>query len=136
LASGAAQAGAFDDAARRGSLKVCVAEGAPYAIKTPRGRWIGHEVDIGQRLASDFGLTVEFTPVTYDDMIDRLDKGDCDLIAASLSLEPAWLRRAWFTLPYGESDVSLVAAGKAPVQLSALDKAGVVVGVVHGAPAA
>lgn len=136
LASSGAGAATFDDAVKRGALKVCVVEGAPYAIKTPRGRWIGHEVDIAHRLASDFDLGAEFVPVTYDDMFARLNRGDCDLIAASLAIEPGWLRQAWFTLPYGESDVSIVAAGKAPVQLAALDKTGAVVAVVRGAPAA
>lgn len=131
-----AAASTFDDAVKRGALRICVVKGAPYAMRTPRGRWIGHEIDIGQRLATDFGLRAEFVPVTYDDMIARLDKGDCELIAASLAIEPVWLRQVWFTLPYGDSDVSVVATGKAPVQLSSLDKAGVVIGVVHGGPAA
>lgn len=136
LLSAPAAAATFDEAVKRGALRICVVESAPYAMKTPRGRWIGHEIDIGQRLATDFGLTPAFVPVSYEDMIGRLNKGDCDLIAASLAVEPAWLREAWFTNPYGQSDVSVVAAGSAPVQQSSLDKEGVSIGVVHGAPAA
>lgn len=130
-----AAADTLDDAAKRGTLKICVIEGAPYAMKTPAGRWIGHEVDIGQRLATDFGLAPEFVPVSYADMMGRLGKGDCDLIAASLAIEPDRLRQAWFTTPYSESEVAVVAARKGPVRMADLDKADVVIGAVAGAPA-
>lgn len=136
LIAAPATAGTFDDAVKRGSLKICVVEGAPYALKTPAGRWIGHEIDVGQRLASDFGLAAEFVAVGYDDVFARLDKGDCDLVAASLAIEPDRLRRAWFTVPYSESDVAIVAARKGPTTMAELDKAGVVVGAVRGTPAA
>lgn len=130
-----AMADTLDDAAKRGSLKICVAEGAPYALMTPSGRWIGHEIDIGQRLATDFGLRPEFVPGSLADVIGRLNKGECDLVAASLAIEPDRLRQAWFTTPYSETDVSIVAARKGPVRIADLDKAGVVIGAVAGAPA-
>ncbi|WP_293407722.1 ABC transporter substrate-binding protein [Phenylobacterium sp.] len=130
-----AMADTLDDAAKRGALKICVVEGAPYALKTPSGRWIGHEIDIGQRLATDFGLAPEFVSGSYADVIGRLNKGECDLIAASLAIEPDRLRQAWFTTPYSETDVSIVVARKAPVRIADLDKADVVIGAVAGAPA-
>lgn len=130
-----AAADSLDEAIKRGTLRICVVEGAPYAMKTPRGRWIGHEIDIGQRLASDFGMSAEFVPVSYGDMMSRLAKGDCELIAASLAIEPGRLREAWFSIPYSESEVSIVAARKAPVHLADLDKAEVVIGAIAGAPA-
>ena len=46
LLAGSAGAQTFDAAVKRGALKVCIVETAPYAIKTPRGHWIGHEVDV------------------------------------------------------------------------------------------
>ena len=134
LLAGSAGAQTFDAAVKRGALKVCIVETAPYAIKTPRGHWIGHEVDVAKRLSSDFNLTPEFVPVTYEDMMGRLAKGDCDLIAASLAIEPDRLRQAWFTRPYGESEVSIVTAGAH--KLADLDKAGTIIGAVAGTPAA
>ena len=135
LATSAA-AQTFDAAVSRGSLKVCIIAGAPYALKSPRGHWIGHEVDIAKRLASDFGLSADFVPVTYGDMMVRLAKGDCDLIAASLAVEPDRLRQAWFTTPYGESDISIVTAGQRATELAGLDKPGVTIGAVAGTPGA
>lgn len=134
LAAGSAGAQTFDAAVKRGTLKVCIVETAPYALKTPRGHWIGHEIDVAKRLSSDFNLTPEFVPVTYEDMMSRLAKGDCDLIAASLAIEPDRLRQAWFTRPYGESEVSIVTAGAH--KLADLDKAGTIIGAVAGTPAA
>jgi len=131
-----ASAETFDAALKRGTLKICIAEGAPYALKTPAGRWIGHEIDIGNRLASDFGMTPEFVPVGYDTMMARLAGGDCDLIAASLAIEPDRLLKAWFTTPYGESDVGVVTSRTGKLTLADLDKANVVVGAVAGTPAA
>ena len=64
----------------------------------------------------------------------RLAKGDCDLIAASLAIEPDRLRQAWFTRPYGESEVSIVTIGAH--KLADLDKAGTIIGAVAGTPAA
>ncbi|RYF97733.1 MAG: transporter substrate-binding domain-containing protein [Caulobacteraceae bacterium] len=134
LAAGSAGAQTFDAAVKRGTLKVCIVETAPYALKTPRGHWIGHEIDVAKRLSSDFNLTPEFVPVTYEDMMSRLAEGDCDLIAASLAIEPDRLRQAWFTRPYGESEVSIVTAGTH--KLADLDKAGTIIGAVAGTPAA
>lgn len=135
LMAAAAKAETLDEATKRGSLKICVVEGAPYALKTPSGRWIGHEIDIGQRLATDFGLSPEFVAGTYADVIGRLNTGECDLVAASLAIEPDRLRQAWFTTPYSETEVSIVAARKGPVRMADLDKSDVVIGAVAGAPA-
>lgn len=136
LLAGTAAAQSVDAALARGTLKVCIVEGAPYALKTPRGQWIGHEIDVAERLASDFGLAPEFVSVTYADMMTRLAGRDCDLIAASLAIEPDRLRQAWFTTPYGESDVGVVTTRKDAAALADLDKAGVTIGAVTGTPAA
>jgi polar amino acid transport system substrate-binding protein len=129
-----AAAGTLEDATARGNLKICIVEGAPYALKTPGGRWIGHEIDVGERLASDFGLAANFVPVGYGEALTRLNKGDCDLVAASLAIEPDRLRQAWFTTPYGESDVAIVAK-KGAARIADLDKPEVVIGAVRGTPA-
>ena len=41
-----AAAGGLEDALARGALRVCTVEAPPFAVRTPSGELIGHEVDI------------------------------------------------------------------------------------------
>ena len=132
LAARPAFADALDAAAQRGALRVCIADFAPYADKTPRGNWIGREVDIADRLAADLELKLDLVATPFGDLIPALDRGDCDLIAASLSITPERLRKVWFSRPYGESGVRLVTRKGGAAALPDLDKPDAAIAVVRG----
>lgn len=134
-ASGAA-AGGLEDALSRGALRVCTVEAAPFALKTPAGKMIGHEVDIAERLASDLGVSLDLKVVSGPDVLDRLIGGECDLAVSALAIDPGKLLKVWMTNPYSESEIRIVASAKVPFRVDQLNVTDTVVGVVTGTLAA
>lgn len=136
LAVSPAAAGALEDALGRGSLRVCTAEAPPFAIRTPAGELIGHEIDIAARLASDAGLTLDLRVAPMGEVLDRLNAGECDLAAAALAIAPDKLLKVWMTNPYAESEIRIVASSKAPIRIGQLNVPDTAIGIVTGTLAA
>jgi polar amino acid transport system substrate-binding protein len=123
----------LDTIVRKGTLRVCTADFAPYAFKDARGEWSGREVDMAKRLASDLGVRAGFVERRFVQLIPTLAAGGCDLIAASMSIEPERLRRVWFSRPYSDSEVRVVVRKQgAATALASLDQPGVTVAAVDG----
>jgi polar amino acid transport system substrate-binding protein len=131
-----ATAGGLEDALSRGSLRVCTFEAAPFVLRTPAGKLIGHEVDIAERIASDLGLSLDLKVVQRGEVLDRVNAGDCDLAISALAIDPASLLKVWMTNPYSESDVRVVASAKGPFRTDQLNAPDTVIGVVTGTLAA
>ncbi|MFN7304209.1 MAG: ABC transporter substrate-binding protein [Phenylobacterium sp.] len=131
-----AAAGGLEDALARGALRVCTVEAPPFAVRTPSGELIGHEVDIASRLASDLGLSLDLRPVPGRVLLDRLNAGDCDLAIAALALDTTRLLQVWMTNPYAESDIRVVASSKGPFRVDQLNVPDTAIGVVTGTLAA
>ncbi|MBS0444889.1 MAG: transporter substrate-binding domain-containing protein [Proteobacteria bacterium] len=128
----------LDPLLRAGTLKVCTIEAPPFAMKDGAGRWIGHEIDIGERLAADLGVRAGFVAKTADDIAPALASGTCDIAAAALAIDGARLRRLWFSRPYADTEVNIVVPRKpgTTTTVSDLDKADVTLAVVAGSDAA
>jgi polar amino acid transport system substrate-binding protein len=131
-----AVAGGLEDALARGALRVCTVEAAPFVLRTPGDKLVGHEVDVAERLASDLGLSLDLRVVPGVAVLDRLNAGDCDLAVSALAIDPARLLKVWMTNPYAESDIRIVASAKSPFRVDQLNAADSVVGVVTGTLAA
>lgn len=131
-----ATAGALEDALARGALRVCTAEAPPFALRTPSGEVVGHEVDIAARLASDAGLALDLRVVPMAEVLDRLNAGECDLAASALAISPDKLLKVWMTNPYAESEIRIVASSKAPIRVDQLNVPDTAIGIVSGTLAA
>ncbi len=135
-ATSPASAGGLEDALARGALRVCTAEAAPFAVRTPAGELIGHEVDIAARLASDLGLSLDLKVTSGPEVLNRLNAGDCDVAISALAIDPARLVQVWMTNPYSESDIRIVASANGPFRAEQLNVPDSVIGVVTGTLAA
>ena len=102
-----AQADAMDDILKRGTLRVGVSEFVPWAMPAKRGGHVGHDVDLGVKIAKDMGVRAEFKVYEWKDIIPALEAGEVDMIAAGIVVTPQRALRISFT-----EQVALSGAGK------------------------
>ncbi|MGL5998486.1 MAG: transporter substrate-binding domain-containing protein [Pseudomonas proteolytica] len=82
-----AQAGAIDEAVRRGVLKVGTDPNyVPFEMTDKRGRVIGFEVDLLEEMSNALGVTLEWVPVAYTELIPGLLAGRFDLIGSGMTV--------------------------------------------------
>jgi polar amino acid transport system substrate-binding protein len=96
------------DVVARKTLRVGVADFAPWTFVNLEGKPEGFEIDLGRQLAHDLGASAEFKLAPIADLFAALDRGEIDLIAAGLAITPARALRADFSNPYFESGTTLV----------------------------
>ena len=97
--AGSASADVLDEILERGTIRVGVAEFAPWTIKTTSGDLIGFEIDLSNLLAKDMGVTPEFKIYEWDNLIPALQQGEIDIIAGGMAITPARALRVEFTRP-------------------------------------
>jgi polar amino acid transport system substrate-binding protein len=103
-----AQADAMDDILKRGTLRIGIAEFVPWAMPTNRGGYVGHDVDLGNKIAKDMDVRAEFKVYEWKDIIPALEAGEVDMIAGGIAITPQRALRITFTQP-----VALSGAGMA-----------------------
>ena len=82
------------------TLRVGFSDYAPWAMKDASGRWIGFDLDVMKKLATDLILKLEFVPVPWKGIIDDLLAGKFDIIVGSMTVTPERARRVAFSAPY------------------------------------
>lgn len=103
-----AQADGLDDILKRGTLRVGIAEFVPWAMPAERGGHVGYDIDLGNKIAKDMGVGVEFKVYEWKDIIPALEAGEVDMIAGGIVVTPQRALRITFTRP-----VALSGAGMA-----------------------
>ena len=82
-----AQAGAIDEAVRRGVLKVGTDPNyVPFEMTDKHGRVIGFEADLLEEMSNALGVTLEWVPVAYTELIPGLLAGRFDLIGSGMTV--------------------------------------------------
>ena len=105
--AGSASADVLDEILERGTIRVGVAEFAPWTIKTTSGDLIGFEIELSNRLAKDMGVTPEFKIYEWDNLIPALQQGEIDIIAGGMAITPARALRVEFTRPTATSGTGI-----------------------------
>jgi polar amino acid transport system substrate-binding protein len=101
------QADALDDILKRGTLRVGVAEFVPWAMPAERGGHVGYDIDLGNKIARDMGVRVEFKVYEWKDIIPALEAGEVDFIAAGIVVTPQRALRISFTRPVAMSGAGM-----------------------------
>jgi polar amino acid transport system substrate-binding protein len=130
-----ALADVFSDIVERGSVRIGVSAFVPWTVVKPDGELLGFEVDVGEKIAADMGVKAEFRVYEWDKIIDALQKGEIDMIAAGMAITPQRALKVAFSNPYFESGVTLAAnieATKAIDSLEALNQPQVTIVTVSG----
>ncbi len=101
------EADVLDDILERGTLRVGVAQFVPWTIKTKSGELIGFEIDVARKIAYDMNVEPEFKVYEWEKMIPALQQGEIDVIAAGMAVTPRNALQVNFSMPLGNSGVSL-----------------------------
>lgn len=84
---GPVDAGALDDATRRGALKVGTTPTyVPFEMTDKQGRIIGFEVDLLQVMSRALGVELELVVVPYTELLSGLEQNKFDLIGSGMTV--------------------------------------------------
>ena len=97
----AAQAGAIDDAVKRGTLKVGMDPTyMPFEMTNKRGEIIGFEVDLLKAMTKAMGVKLELVSTGYDGIIPALLTDKFDMIGSGMTLTQERNLRLNFSEPF------------------------------------
>lgn len=94
---------------QRGRLRVGVVANPPFVTRSASGELMGYSIDLGQQLAADLGVTAEFVPTSWSQVVPDLLTRQFDVIASGLWLTPARALVINFTNPSSMGAMHLVA---------------------------
>lgn len=84
---GLAQAGAIDDAVRRGALKVGTTPTyVPFEMTDKQGRIVGFEIDLLKVMSQALGVELELVTVPYTELVAGLQAKKFDLIGSGMTV--------------------------------------------------
>lgn len=129
----AAIADVLDDILERGTIRIGVAEIAPWTLRNPGGELIGFEIDVAKKIAADMRVKPEYKVYPWEDLMSALDKGAIDIIAGGLAITPAHALQVNFSRPLATSGVSIATNTKRTKNIKSLgdlDRKDVTVSVV------
>lgn len=132
---GSALASDLDDIRARGTLRVGVAELAPFVVRAEDGSLTGYEIENATRLAQDLGVEPEFVEVAFCDLPGALADGKADIIASGFSMTDERRKRLDYSLPYHKTPYHVVVASRVAKRkktLEGLDSADVSLGYIIG----
>ncbi|MEO1773589.1 MAG: transporter substrate-binding domain-containing protein [Pseudomonadota bacterium] len=113
-------AGVLEEVVERGTLRVGVSTFVPWTFRSVDGTLEGHEIDIVERIAGDIGVEAELVEVPFSEIMDRLNAGEFDMIAAGMAITPARAMQIGFTQPYFFSGITLATNKSATADLESL----------------
>ncbi len=115
--------GSFDEARDGGALRVGVAQAPPWASSgDPGSEPSGVEVDLVRGFAKEHGLEVEWVRGAEGALLEALEQGGLDVVAAGLTTASPWTRRVATTRPYLTSEVVVAALGRSGDPSAELDR--------------
>ncbi len=111
----------IDEIKSRGVLRAGLSTFVPWAMRDKQGKLIGYELDVGGRLAADFGVKYEPVPTAWDGIIPALLSGSFDMIIGGMTVTPAREQSVDFTDAYSFTGVAIVASKKVAPGLTTLE---------------
>ena len=105
---------------RQGAIRIGYAVEPPFAFLTPDGEVTGEAPEIAARMAARLGIArVDWCGMEFGALIDELEAGRVDVIAAGLFRTPERARRVCFSLPTLQVCPGLLVAKGNPLKLHA-----------------
>ncbi|MDD9304499.1 MAG: transporter substrate-binding domain-containing protein [Desulfobacter sp.] len=97
---------------KQGVLRVGMSTFVPWAMKDKKGKLIGFEIDVAEKLAKDMGVKIELVPTAWSGIIPALLTGKFDVIIGGMGITPERNLKVNFSMPYEFSGMSMVAHRK------------------------
>jgi polar amino acid transport system substrate-binding protein len=114
-------ASVVEEVKKRGVLRIGLSTFVPWSMRDKKGELIGFEIDVGNKVAADMGVKVEFVPTAWDGIIPALLAGKFDVIISGMSITPQRNLTANFTIPYAHSGQQMAANKKLAGGFKSLD---------------
>lgn len=95
----------------------------PFAGVDESGRAIGRDVDMMKQLAAGLGREVEWRRMPFDQLLPAVERGEVDVVCATLGITAERAQRVLFSEPYLDTSITVVVrtgAGE-PTELADLD---------------
>jgi ABC-type amino acid transport substrate-binding protein len=85
----------------RGFLRVgYIPDNLPFTFFNAAGELVGFDIEMAHNLAREIGVTLEFVPVTYDNIAMQLEANYCDIVMSGIVTTTYRARRMNFSEPY------------------------------------
>ncbi|MFU0805090.1 MAG: Transporter substrate-binding domain-containing protein [Pseudoclavibacter caeni] len=98
----------------RGSIRIATfTDLKPYGYTKDDGTNTGFDVELGERLAQDLGVTVEWVPVNADARVDTLRSDKADLVLANFTVTDERKEVVDFAKPYMKVSIGVVSPDSA-----------------------
>lgn len=97
---------------KRGVLRVGMSTFVPWAMQDKTGNFVGFEIDVAKKLATDMGVKAEFIPTKWSGIIPALLTGKFDIIIGGMGIRPERNLKVNFSIPYDYTGMSIVAHKK------------------------
>lgn len=103
----------------------------PFEFKDDDGNDTGFDIDLVGAIAAQAGLTTSVTDLPFDGILGSLAAGDCDVVAAAVTITDERKQQVDFSDPYFDADQSLLVKKDSGIA-SIADLEGETVGVQTG----
>lgn len=116
-----AMAGVLEDVRERGTLRIGVSTFVPWTFYDRDGNLAGFEIEIGRQIAKDIGVDAEFVEVPFEEIKQRLNAGEFDMIAAGMAITPERALIVNYSNPYFESGITIATNTAATAEIDSLE---------------
>jgi polar amino acid transport system substrate-binding protein len=108
-----AQDASLDSLKKRGVLRVGMEPGfLPFEMRTPKGEWIGFDVEMIRAFSAKIGVKPEFIGTKWDGIIPGLMAGKYDVITSGMTITEERAKTVLFSDPYYEAGLKVLLAKK------------------------
>jgi polar amino acid transport system substrate-binding protein len=80
----------------------------PFESQDEDGNYIGFDMDVIAYIAEDNGWEYEIVNIAFDTLIDKLEKGDLDIVIAAMTIDDERAQRVDFSNPYYDASQIIV----------------------------
>jgi ABC-type amino acid transport substrate-binding protein len=85
----------------------CDLENPPFASGSPEAP-AGRDVEMMGRIGARMRLPIEWRKIPFAELLPALERGEVDLVCATLGITPEREERVLFTRPYFETEIAVV----------------------------
>ncbi len=103
----------------------------PFEWLDGAGKPTGYDVELAERMAAEWGLTLEIVPIGFDSLIDAVQTGRVDSVVSALPFDERLTRDLAYSPPYFDAGVALAVRQPATIT-SVADLTGRAVAVEWG----
>ena len=93
----------------------------PFEYKLANQTIVGFDIDLIKKILTDQGYTVEVQDIGFDSLIPSLQQGKVDVVAAGMTIDDERLQQVDFSLPYYDSNQTVLIKVGAGVNITTID---------------